>query len=168
MSGRLEKAARESYTHLFVWYNVSISMGKMKSWVVTWQKLSQRYKAQDDFGGQGIPAVAVVQMDHQGRSGDWGWGKKSSGGQIIPKAGLPMSFGKPFLHPKKEPSRAAQGETQQHFGWETSLFLWSCSHLLESGGSGSRMQREEECGHCTAPLKGQACAVKWTWGWSLH
>lgn len=79
-------------------------MGKMKSWVVTWQKLSQRYKAQDDFGGQGIPAVAVVQMDHQGRSGDWGWGKKSSGGQINPRAGIPMSFGKPFLHPKKEPS----------------------------------------------------------------
>ena len=93
-------------------------MGKMKSWVVTWQKLSQRYKAQEDFSGQGIPAVVVVQMDHQGRRGDWGWGKKVIKGADHPQGRAPHELWKTLLAPQERAITwtSAQGETQQHSG----------------------------------------------------
>lgn len=94
----------EGYTHICSFgTNVGISVGQIKSWMVTCQKKkSLKDTRLERFLWSGNSSSRSCVVDHQGRKGDCGYGKKSSGEQIIPRAVFPMGSGEPFHAPPRK------------------------------------------------------------------
>lgn len=94
----------EGYTHICSFgTNVGISVGQIKSWMVTCQKKKKVSKTQDSRGfcGQGIPAVGVVWWTTRAGKGTVATAKSHQESRSSPGQCSPWALGNPSVHPQE-------------------------------------------------------------------